>query len=133
MDDFSARLKQERQRLDLNQAEFSALGGVQKQAQFHYERGTRRPNSDYLAKIASAGVDVHYLLTGRTATLALDGDEQAVLTGYRALDARKRTAIRALIEAMDTLPGSTQQNDESSQSPPSGRSRSTGTRNDDRG
>jgi transcriptional regulator with XRE-family HTH domain len=104
MDDFSTRLKQERLRLGLNQAEFAALGGVQKQAQFHYERGTRRPNSDYLSSIASGGADVYYLLTGHAAALTLDSGERHVLAGYRALDARKQTAIRALIEAMDAVP-----------------------------
>ena len=112
MDDFSARLKQERQRLGLSQADFSALGGVQKQAQFHYERGTRRPNSDYLAKIASAGADVFYLLTGHVATLALNGDEQKVLAGYRVLDGRKQTAIRALIVSMGTGEESAPENTE---------------------
>src|SRR5258705_5448034 len=113
MDDFATRLKRERQRMGLNQADFSALGGVQKQAQFHYERGTRRPNSDYLVALASVGVDVHYLLTGPAAALTLDSDEQPVLAGYRGLDARKRVAIRTLIEAMDAVPVRTQENDES--------------------
>jgi transcriptional regulator with XRE-family HTH domain len=101
MDDFPTRLKQERLRLGLNQAEFAALGGVQKQAQFHYERGTRRPNSDYLSSIASGRVDVYYLLTGQVSALPLDNGERQILAGYRALDARKQVAIRALIEAMD--------------------------------
>ena len=39
MDDFSARLRQERRRMKLNQADFATLGGVQKQAQFQYEKG----------------------------------------------------------------------------------------------
>lgn len=112
MDDFPVRLKQERLRLGLNQAELAALGGVQKQAQFHYERGTRRPNSDYLSSIALGGVDVCYLLTGQVAVLTRDSGERQVLAGYRALDTRRQTAIRTLIEAMDAAPESSPRNDE---------------------
>ena len=75
MDNFPIRLKQERQRLHMNQTEFAGSGGVQKQAQFTYEKGLRYPDASYLARIAEVGVDVLYLLTGRAsdpATLALD-------------------------------------------------------------
>ena len=88
----------------LTQPEFAELGGVHKQAQFHYERGTRRPNSDYLVGLASAGVDVYYLLTGTVATLASTIEEQQILARYRALDADQRIAMLAL---MDTMGGST--------------------------
>ncbi len=88
----------------LTQPEFAELGGVHKQAQFHYERGTRRPNSDYLVGLASAGVDVYYLLTGRVATLASTVEEQRILSRYRALDADQRIAMLAL---MDTMGGPT--------------------------
>ena len=69
MDVFGERLKCERVRLGLNQTEFAALGAVKQRAQYQYEKGLRRPNSDYLRAIALAGVDVWYVLTGsRTQT-----------------------------------------------------------------
>lgn len=86
----------------LTQPEFAELGGVHKQAQFHYERGTRRPNSDYLVGLASAGVDVYYLLTGQVATLASTVEEQQILARYRALDADQRFAMLALMDTMGT-------------------------------
>jgi len=98
----------------MSQAEFAVLGGVQSQAQLHYEKGSRRPNSDYLIAIAAAGVDVQYLITGQPgqpATLVLSTDERQVLAGYKALDTRKQTAIRALIEAMDAVPESMRRKD----------------------
>ncbi|KVE20294.1 helix-turn-helix domain-containing protein [Burkholderia vietnamiensis] len=99
MDDFEGRLKRERLRLGLNQTELAIIGGVQKHAQFQYEKGMRRPNSDYLGAIAGAGVDVCYVLTGVEGARLENPDEQRVVSGFRALDARKREALLALIEA----------------------------------
>ncbi|BBL69713.1 helix-turn-helix domain-containing protein [Methylogaea oryzae] len=65
MSTFGERLRKERQRLEMNQTQFAALAGVQKQAQINYEAGKRSPDADYLAAIAAAGADVQYILTGR--------------------------------------------------------------------
>ena len=53
-----ARLREERERLGLNQEGFGQLGGVRKQAQLLYEKDERKPDSDYLVAVAAAGVDV---------------------------------------------------------------------------
>lgn len=58
---FSDRLRSERARLGLTQDEFASLAGVSRGAQVKYERGDRRPDSDYLTAI-SANVDINYLL-----------------------------------------------------------------------
>lgn len=58
------RLREERQRLGLNQADFAAIGGVRKLAQFNYEADKRQPDKAYLVALAARGVDVHYVLTG---------------------------------------------------------------------
>ncbi|SEA66183.1 hypothetical protein SAMN05192564_102603 [Paraburkholderia sartisoli] len=103
MDAFPVRLKQERRRLDLNQAELANAGGVQKHAQLNYEKGLRYPDASYLAGIAEVGVDVLYLLTGRTsdpATLALDGDVERLLAGYRELKPREKRGVLALVAAI---------------------------------
>jgi transcriptional regulator with XRE-family HTH domain len=104
MDEFGERLKHERSRLGLNQSEFAALGGVQQRAQYQYEKGMRRPNSDYLSAIAAAGVDVCYLLTGEKWARLESADEQRVLAGVREFDARKREALLAFIETFAELP-----------------------------
>ena len=59
------RLLAERTRLGLSQADLAALGGVGKTTQLAYEKGTRNPDSDYLVKVASQGVDVTYVLLGK--------------------------------------------------------------------
>lgn len=95
---FFDRLKEERKRLGLNQDEFAALGGVKKGAQFNYENGSRTPDSDYLAAVAAAGVDVLYLLTGEHALSALPADEHELLTGYRKLDIRAKARVLGVVE-----------------------------------
>ena len=62
MEMFAKRLKQERLRLGLTQSAFARIGGVEVNAQGHYESGTRCPKVDYLKKVCMAGVDVTYLL-----------------------------------------------------------------------
>ncbi|TDQ92405.1 helix-turn-helix domain-containing protein [Paraburkholderia silvatlantica] len=107
MDNFSIRLKQERRRLGMNQTEFASAGGVQKQAQFTYEKGLRYPDASYLAGIAEVGVDVLYLLTGRPSdpsTLALDPDEERLLAGYRELKPREKKGVQGMVAAMIGAP-----------------------------
>ncbi|MGU4703740.1 XRE family transcriptional regulator, partial [Burkholderia cepacia] len=73
---------------------------VKQRAQYQYEKGLRRPNSDYLRAIALAGVDVWYVLTGEEGARLENPDERRIVSGFRALDARKREVILALIEAI---------------------------------
>ncbi|MGB3316043.1 MAG: helix-turn-helix domain-containing protein [Albidovulum sp.] len=65
MEALSLRLREERERLGLSQEAFAALGGQKRLSQTRYERGERVPDSNYLAALSRAGVDVHYVLTGR--------------------------------------------------------------------
>jgi transcriptional regulator with XRE-family HTH domain len=63
MSEMGARLKQERKRLGYSQREMGLVGGVAANAQGKYESGERVPKADYLAALASVGVDVLYVLT----------------------------------------------------------------------
>jgi transcriptional regulator with XRE-family HTH domain len=58
------RLREERNRLRLSQSALGAIGGVETNAQGNYESGTRSPRATYLEKIASAGIDINYVVTG---------------------------------------------------------------------
>ena len=75
---FGVRLKEERERKGLNQADFGALGGVGKLAQLNYEKGERSPSVEYLNSIGSHGVDVGYLLTGNEGKLVAEAQEPLV-------------------------------------------------------
>ena len=65
-------LREERNRLRLSQSALGAIGGVETNAQGNYESGSRSPKASYLEKIATAGVDISYVVTGyRTVHLPL--------------------------------------------------------------
>ncbi|MFJ5296409.1 helix-turn-helix domain-containing protein [Pseudomonas sp. NPDC088368] len=64
MNGIGKRLKQERKRLKLTQSALGAIGGVEANAQGHYESGQRLPRADYLFRIAAAGVDISRVVTG---------------------------------------------------------------------
>ncbi|AOJ11687.1 helix-turn-helix domain-containing protein [Burkholderia mayonis] len=94
---FSQRLKEERQRLGLNQTAFAALGGVSKDAQLNYENGSRRPDSTYLEAVAAHGVDVLYVLTGQRNVTELSADEVDIVRLYRDAPDAVRNAARAAL------------------------------------
>lgn len=68
MSEMGARLRQERKRLGFSQREMGLVGGVAANAQGKYESGERVPKADYLAALATAGVDVLYVLTNTRST-----------------------------------------------------------------
>ena len=98
-----ARLREERERLGLNQEGFGQLGGVRKQAQLLYEKEERKPDSDYLSAIAEGGADVLYVLTGQRQSdrPAADAAELMLLDSYRrcAMPARQHIIQTAALLA----------------------------------
>lgn len=98
------RLREERERLGLNQADFAACGGATRKTQYNYEAGERAPDGGFLAAIAAAGADVQYILTGIRSSAALAPDEQALLAGYRALDARGKAGVFGMIGGLTESP-----------------------------
>lgn len=62
--EIAARLKAERERLRMKQADFATAVGVSKTAQFNYESGERAPDAAYLQKAAAIGVDTLFVVCG---------------------------------------------------------------------
>jgi|GEM_PF-2121602 len=58
------RLKSERRRFKLNQANFAAIGGVGKNMQFKYEKNRGVPDATYLINLYNFGVDINWVLFG---------------------------------------------------------------------
>jgi len=91
----------------MSQTAFGAIASVTKMSQINYESGRRSPDTVYLTRLASAGVDVLYVLTGRRAArkdtdLALYAD--CWLAFDTALDRAKKTLVsEKKREAVDTL------------------------------
>lgn len=65
------RLREERDRIGMNQTTFAALGGVLKGAQIAYESGKSSPTAAHLAAAAKHGLDVLYVITGQRQASAL--------------------------------------------------------------
>ncbi len=59
-----ARIKEERTRLDLNQPDFGAIAGASKRTVIEWEKDNSSPTAVQLSALASAGVDVTYVITG---------------------------------------------------------------------
>lgn len=103
------RLREERERLGLNQEEFGQIGGVNRNTQGKYEKGERSPDSDYMAAAAAAGVDVLYVLTGARAPVANDGlsqDEAKVIEQYRSLPEQDKASVVRLTTALAVMASS---------------------------
>lgn len=94
---FGVRLKEERKRLKLTQSQLAEKAGTTKSTQLLYEKESMRANSDYLAAIAQAGVDVAYVITGERGGVQLTEQEADMLALMRqAPPAVRETAINVL-------------------------------------
>jgi transcriptional regulator with XRE-family HTH domain len=62
------RLMFEREKLGLTQGELAERLGIHRVSQSNYERGATSPDVKYLAKADEIGIDVYYVLTGKTKT-----------------------------------------------------------------
>ena len=65
------RIRYERQRIGLSQADLASLVGVHRKTQGNYELGARKADAHYLQELATAGVDISYVLTGESSNEAL--------------------------------------------------------------
>ena len=93
-------LKEERQRLGMNQEDFAAVAGLKRRAQTLYEQDERAPDALYLRALAGIGVDVHYILTGERLQSAVTSDERELLDGYRSMDVRGKAGVLGMIGGM---------------------------------
>lgn len=98
-----ARLREERERLNLSQTAFAELGGVSLRAEQDWERGNSAPKADFLAIAAKEGVDVLYVLTGQrmpVATDTLNEEQKALLDNYDHADEEGRAAARRVLSSL---------------------------------
>lgn len=84
------RLREERERLNMSQSDFALLasqhgvsGGTQRSVT-RYEAGIQSPSVNFLSVVATVGVDVNYVLTGKpkdgiSLAAAKDALEQALI------------------------------------------------------
>lgn len=97
------RLREERDRLGLNQTDFGTAAGVSRGTQKAYELETSSPDVRYLMSLQGLGVDVHYVLTGsRVSTDAgtLSEDEAQLVEQFRQLPEEDRNSVRRMAAAL---------------------------------
>jgi transcriptional regulator with XRE-family HTH domain len=105
-----ARLRTERRRLGLSQADFAQLATVSRRTQASYEAGDGAPGADYLSALSHAGVDVLFVVTGRTQVPGrvadepqswlepadLSNEENLLLSSFRQMAPADRSALQAI-------------------------------------
>lgn len=89
------RLRAERERLGLSQEDFAAIAGAHRRSQGNYESCARAPDANYLAAIAAAGANVHYIVTGQQLGGQSQSQSQA---GVLSTDVRE--AIRMVADEL---------------------------------
>lgn len=97
------RLREERDRLGLNQTDFGISAGVSRGTQKAYELESSWPDVRYLVALQGMGVDVHYVLTGSRHTIdaaSLSEEEASVLEKFRSLPESDRAAVKRLTGAL---------------------------------
>lgn len=90
------RLREERERLGLNQTDFGVSLGVSRGTQKAYELESSSPDVRYLSGLQELGVDVHYVLTGSHGDADLNNladVESAVLGNMRRMSEDDRNVL----------------------------------------
>lgn len=99
---FSVRLKSERIRLGLTQAEIASKCGVSREMWGKYERGVALAGSEVLFSLSAIGVDIGYLFSGEQSGFDLTKQEQVLLVDYRESNEQGKEAIEKTASALAT-------------------------------
>lgn len=101
------RLKEERERLGFNQADFAAVAGATRKTLFNWESGAASPNAAALASWAEAGLDVLYVVTGQRAggasapppPRAVSEGDRILLDNFHAAPAQVQAGVKTALGA----------------------------------
>lgn len=101
------RLKEERDRIPMNQSDFAAVGGKSKKTLIDYEKDKTAPTARFLLAIAHKGVDLNYVFKGERSLNAvnekateynaeLQAEQQQILNNLALCSAEDYQAIKRL-------------------------------------
>ncbi|HFB4996802.1 TPA: helix-turn-helix domain-containing protein [Neisseria gonorrhoeae] len=96
---FGKRLKEERIKLGLNQAEAAEKCGFSREMRGKWERGENRPSSEKLFSFSKIGIDIDYVMHGRRGETAampsesLSAEEKELLALFRQLGSGSRKEL----------------------------------------
>ena len=102
------RLREERERLGLSQAEAGGFAGVSREMWGRYERGAL-PGGDVFVLLGSSPFDVLYILTGQRSQVVapqalLPPDERILLDNYRAAPPGVQAGVKTTLGAFAAEP-----------------------------
>ena len=97
----SLRLKEERKRLRISQAEAASRSGVQRETWSRYENGLLQPGTDVWVALSLMGADIRYILSGEREPVFSDTElsqnEKALVALYRGLEGEARNTLMDLL------------------------------------
>ncbi len=100
---YGDRLREERNRLDLQQLDLANACAVSRRTLSSWENGEATPNTPALAVMASQGFDVLYVVTGKHAgesEATLAPAERDLLQAWRDSGDKGRAALAAVAEIL---------------------------------
>lgn len=105
---FGSRLKEQRKKLGLTQAEAAQRAGIERETWGKYERGIFMPSGDVLISFLGMGINVGVLFsTDETEPLpnnTLTAEEQQLLNCYRRSTGKDREMIMFIANKVDRFP-----------------------------
>lgn len=101
MGSIGERIREERKKLQLSQADFAKAAGCSRNAQAIYERNESLPGAAYLLSLSGIGIDAAYILTGhRTPDFGdISNDELELIKLYRSAPLAVKAAVFAALTA----------------------------------
>ena len=101
---FGNRLKEQRKKMGLTQADAAQKAGIERETWGKYERGVFMPSGDVLISFLSMGINVSDLFAAeepfRQPETILSAEEQELLTQFRQLNQDGKTAIFSMLFAL---------------------------------
>lgn len=107
------RIKEERERLGFNQADFAAFAGATRKTLFNWESGAASPNAEALAAWAREGLDVLYVVTGQriggasapVPARAVSEGDRILLDNFHAAPAQVQAGVKTTLGAFADAAG----------------------------
>lgn len=96
---FSVRLKEERNRIGLTQADMASNCNISREMWGKYERNLALPGSEVLFSLSELGVDIGYLFSGNH-SIPLTDDESLLIEAYRESNEQGKDAIERTANAL---------------------------------
>jgi transcriptional regulator with XRE-family HTH domain len=103
MIEIGIRLREERRRLNVLLKDLAQIGAVRPNAQSAYENGLRFPRADYLAAIATVGIDILYVISGKRTSFSsehLNKDEIEVIGSFREMHTDDQQVFKRVAVAL---------------------------------